>query len=244
MEIVADPRLLEECDRLTSRTASLETQVETVHHYQILKASIGAAISIFPGLERKLERLVIIYSERREDEAAELFHHVINGWSLKFHIHAETLTDAPSFRRFVLHEFSHAADMLNPDFKYVWALHEIQCNARSHDSLRDGFRCLWDVCIDGFLSRIGEHPLQHREWHELSFLRHFGTSDFTRLIFSRLWNGEFLSKPTGLMLLNAAKTPAGLCALVGLQLRDIQNVTAIFSPSGRERKSCATLVSS
>lgn len=260
METVVDPRLLEESVFLALRSNVLREHSESIRYrfladalYEIadrdrrdsafqnlhqetfirlgLDKHIDSAISFFPELKMRLARLVFVYSERRKDEEAELFHHIVNGWSLLFRIRAETMIDGAAFRRLALHEMSHASDMLDPEFGYIRTLGDGRQNAQQRDIIRDRFRCLWDICIDSRLSCKNEQPLQHREYHELNFFRNFGVSELTRSIFSRLWNADVPLKPTGTSLLEAAKVPEALCAFVGLdphsvQTRAIRNFTA------------------
>jgi hypothetical protein len=197
-----------------------------------LNDPIEKATEFFPDLKSRVARVVFILSERRKDEETELFHHIINGWSLIFRVRAETLLDALSFRRLALHELSHASDMLDPAFQYLRALQDNRCNDQQRELARDRFRCLWNICIDARLNRRGEPSLRHREWHEMNFIKQFGVSDLTRRIYSTLWSTEFSSKPTAATLLKAASSPEGLCELVGLtsldenQLAGIRNFTA------------------
>jgi hypothetical protein len=246
METVVDPRLLEESVFLALRSTAFREHAESTRHrllvdelYEIadsdrrdaafqnlnqntfirlgLDKNIDSAINFFPALKMRLARLVFVYSERRKDEEAELFHHAVNGWSLIFRVRAETMIEGAAFRRLALHEMAHASNMLDPEFGYIRSLDDIRRNAQHRDIIRDRFRCLWDICIDSSLCRQNEQPLQHREFHELSFFRNFGVSELTRSIFSRLWNGEMPSRPTGRNLLEAAQVPESLCSLVGFE---------------------------
>ncbi len=198
-----------------------------------LNEHIESAADYFPDLKIRLARLVLVYSERRKDEDAELFHHVVDGWSLVFRVRAETLIDPRAFRRIALHEMSHASDMLSPEFGYVRSTGDTQHNAQQRDMVRDRFRCLWDICIDGRLNRENEQPLQRREGHELNFLRHFGVSKLTQTLFFRLWAVQVPAKPTGMSLMMAAGAPEALCALAGVevavpaQMADIRSFTAM-----------------
>ena len=53
------------------------------------------------------------------------------------------------------HELTHVADMLDPAFKYARTLPASDDGPSADNILRDRYRVLWDVTIDGRLSRSG-----------------------------------------------------------------------------------------
>jgi hypothetical protein len=78
------------------------------------------------------------------------------------------ITETEILRRLLRHELLHVADMLSPAFGYERALPPSD-DGPSHDNiLRDRYRVLWDVTVDGRLVRsglLGGHAREAR-WSE------------------------------------------------------------------------------
>jgi hypothetical protein len=66
-----------------------------------------------------------------------------------------TLFDPQTLRALLRHELMHVADMLDPTFGYQRSLPRSDDGPSGDNLVRDRYRVLWDVTIDGRLARAG-----------------------------------------------------------------------------------------
>jgi hypothetical protein len=75
--------------------------------------------------------------------------------ALAIRLRPAALLAREALRSLLVHELTHIADMLDPTFKYARALPPSDDGPSADNILRDRYRVLWDVTIDGRLSRAG-----------------------------------------------------------------------------------------
>jgi hypothetical protein len=90
--------------------------------------------------------------------------------TLVLRLRATTLVEPAALRALLLHELTHVADMLDPAFGYERTLPASDQGPSGDNILRDRYRVLWDVTIDGRLARAGEASGRLREarWREFA----------------------------------------------------------------------------
>jgi hypothetical protein len=155
----------------------------------------------------------------------------------------ERLANDDEVRQFLRHEFMHVHDMLDPAFAYSRDLVSRGPSSAPPRLVRERYRILWDITIDGRLSRRGHALNLSRERHQALFDRAFSFWAETkrRETFDELW---LRGAPTHELLLNLASDPrdltharepqpGGLCPLCGFPTFDWVEC-ARLSPSTRE----------
>ncbi len=96
----------------------------------------------------------------RREEGADLIDPVIPGDvdpkpMLVLRLRPATLLEPDALRALLLHELTHVADMIDPAFGYERTLPASEEGPSADNILRDRYRVLWDVTIDGRLARAG-----------------------------------------------------------------------------------------
>lgn len=124
-----------------------------------LHRTIAQAMAERPEIAERLAEGRIARAMTRREEGADL----IDGGAgvshtrpmLVLRLRPATFVESDGLRNLLRHELMHISDMLNPAFGYQRALPPSD-DGPSHDNiLRDRYRVLWDVTIDGRLARTG-----------------------------------------------------------------------------------------
>ena len=109
------------------------------------------------------------------EEGADLIDQVMPGHAdprpmLVLRLRPTTLLEPDALRALLLHELTHVADMLDPAFGYERTLPGSEEGPSGDNVLRDRYRVLWDVTIDGRLARAGLANAGVREarWQEFA----------------------------------------------------------------------------
>src|SRR5262249_3530300 len=86
--------------------------------------------------------------------------------------------------------FMHLHDMVNPAFAYSPQLGLRTHNPTQHRITRERYRLLWDITIDGRITRTGRETMTNREQHQGLFDRAFSfwPEDKRRQVFESYWN--------------------------------------------------------
>jgi hypothetical protein len=93
--------------------------------------------------------------------------------TLVLRVRPSALLDRVSLATFLAHELTHVADMLDPAFGYERRLPPSDDGPSRDTILRDRYRVLWDVTIDGRLARRGLGGAGAREMRRQEFARTF-----------------------------------------------------------------------
>ena len=113
----------------------------------------------------RVAQVRVLRAVRREEESADLFDRAIPDATdrcqplLALRLRPSLLLDPEPLRALLRHELMHVADMLDPAFGYARSLPPSDDGPSADNIVRDRYRVLWDVTIDGRLARMGlAHP--------------------------------------------------------------------------------------
>lgn len=97
--------------------------------------------------------------------------------------------DGP-LQRLLRHEFMHLHDMVDPAFAYSPQVRLPDYNSTQQRLVRERYRLLWDITIDGRLTRLGHEGMSGIEPHQSAFERAFSfwPEDRRREVFKNFWN--------------------------------------------------------
>lgn len=142
---------------------------------------------------------------RAKDEMVELFvNDDGNGdgdgpeRTLVIALQPETLVDPASLGRLMRHELLHVADMLDEAFGHDPSILPTGNSRAQSNLLQDRFRVLWDVYIDGRLTRSGQGQAELHRQRTQEFNRTFAVLDgeSAARAFTRIWNAPQLTCTT------------------------------------------------
>jgi hypothetical protein len=150
-------------------TAFFKLHLDWFREWGLEKILLGL-IDGFPLMRETLNALVFRKARVKNEEGAELYVSAENGRSAVVALRVERFDQPEELARFLRHEFTHVDDMLNPAFDYSPQLHLPGQSAAQQRLVRERYRLLWDITIDGRLSPTFGNPEQHRG----SFDRAFG----------------------------------------------------------------------
>jgi hypothetical protein len=90
--------------------------------------------------------------------------------TLMVRLRPTTLVEPGAVRALLRHELMHVADMLDPAFGYERTLPPSEDGPSADNILRDRYRVLWDVTIDGRLAAAGlaGEPIRDERWREFA----------------------------------------------------------------------------
>lgn len=191
-----------------------EAGFEKVHREFFLQLGFGEALpkalGEFPGLEGGLEEVFIGKAVAEQEEGADLGH---DRTRIGIKVRPERFGDSQGLRRYLRDELQHLADVLDPAFGYVRE-ERVASSPAEENLIRERYRLLWAVCIDGRFARQGKETIATKE----DRLRDFETlyPGFPRpqrlVIFESLFGAERL---THAEILAMAKDPNTLLERVG-----------------------------
>lgn len=164
-----------------------------------LERALLEVVEEFPLLLRQLAVLAFRKARRRSEEGAELFVSAETGRNAVVALLPERFADESSARAagglplapFLRHELAHVHDMLDPGFGYSPEL-PLRGPDRARERLiRERYRLLWNITVDGRLSRAGRVTLGSESSHRAAFDRAFDFWSESRRdeVFQRLWTG-------------------------------------------------------
>ncbi len=174
-----------------------------------LESALSALLDEFPVPRRELEVLAFRKARGRHEEGAELYVQADAGPCAVAALCAERFARPTELTAFLRHEFMHLADMLDDAFGYSPEVFVPGGNAAPERLTRERYRLLWDITIDGRLTRSQRATVGNRDLHRRLFDRAFGFwPDHRRdAVFASLWNGD---GPRHHELLAMAADPRGL----------------------------------
>lgn len=111
----------------------------------------------------RLDEGRVLKAVARREEGADLVDHIAPGEPgeiaerpiLVVRLRPRTLFEPEALRALLPHELMHVADMLDPAFGYQRSLQPSDDGPSGDNLVRDRYRVLWDVTIDGRLARAG-----------------------------------------------------------------------------------------
>ncbi len=140
-----------------------------------LGAPLTAVLAEQPLVTAGVARCAVGRAPQRQDAGAELLVRPSRpgetgpaGRILRFLLTPEMLLDRGGLFAFLRRELLHVADMLDPRFGYEPCLPAGNGGAAHERLLRDRYRVLWDVTVDGRLVRTGYLPglVRGQRWDE------------------------------------------------------------------------------
>jgi hypothetical protein len=140
----------------------------------------------------------------KKDEGAELFVRP-DAKNVALALRAERFFE-PDFESWLAHELTHISDMLDPTFAYEPEIHLPDAPPAELDLLRERYRVLWDVTIDGRLNR--NKPARLAEFQKVLP----GSDAFERLWSRRPSHPELVALAKS-VLARAQRTPGAACPL-------------------------------
>jgi hypothetical protein len=140
-----------------------------------LQHVVGTVVSERPELAERLSDGRVLRALTRAEEGADLVDRVIPGRAggrplLVLRLRPGLLLDPDSLVALLRHELTHVSDMLDPAFGYERSLPPSDDGPSSDNIVRDRYRVLWDVTIDGRLARAGlvHDRVRAARWREFS----------------------------------------------------------------------------
>ena len=189
-----DTRLEAELHKAGDRLYELTDSVERESHFQEVHAVLFRCLGIDevlsrllgerPLIEQRIDRCIARQAVSARKEAAELFvkhgedspEHLAR--SLFIFVCPQSLLRLDEFKQRMRRELLHVADMLDDQFGYI--KDSLTGHHPRQNLIRDRFRVLWDVFVEGRL---------HREGHSEEKLKLHLRSEFARA-FGRPSNGH------------------------------------------------------
>lgn len=202
-----------------------------------LEKLLNGFVSEFQLLPPALNVLAWRRARTRSDEGAELYVSAETGRNAVVALRAERFTQDEGIACFLRHEFMHLSDMVDPGFGYSPELPLRGAVPAPQRVVSDRYRLLWDITIDGRLSRAGREVQTAREWHEALFDRaySFWSGEKRRAAFDELWNSvvprharllQFASDPHRLEHA-CGPVPGSACPLCGFSTFDWADISAL-----------------
>jgi hypothetical protein len=130
-----------------------------------LHRPVEEAIEERSELAGRVAQVRVLRALRRQEEGADLFDRVVPDPAgrrqplLALRLRPTLFLEPEPLRALLRHELMHVADMLDPGFGYERSLPPSDDGPSADNIVRDRYRVLWDVTIDGRLTRAGlAHP--------------------------------------------------------------------------------------
>jgi hypothetical protein len=174
-----------------------------------LEPLLASTAARFPVLDAALAALVFRQARGRNDEGAELYADAGGQRRGIVALRPERFADDPALTRFLHHELAHLADMVDERFGYSPDLSAAGQTASQLRLVRDRYRLLWAVSIDGRLTQRGLETIAEQAGRRAEFHRGFAFLPEPRRaeLFTALWSGRLATHPA---LLELAADPRGL----------------------------------
>lgn len=149
-------------------------------------------VNEYPSLPGALNVLAFRQARTKNEEGAELYVTADGTRNAMTALRLERFERDDRIQRLLRHEFMHLHDMVDPGFNYSPQLHLPTRNQTQQRITRDRYRLLWDVTIDGRLTRRGHETMNRLEQHEALFDRAFSfwPEEKRRQVFAAHWNDQ------------------------------------------------------
>jgi hypothetical protein len=160
-------------------------------------------------LDGTLAALAFRQARGRNDEGAELYADPEGQRRGIVALRPERFADEPGVRRFLHHELAHVADMVDEGFGYSPDLSGAGHTPSQLRLVRERYRLLWAVSIDGRLTKRGLETVADEAQRRREFARGFAFLPEARHdeLFTALWSGQLAQHGP---LLDTASDPRGL----------------------------------
>ncbi|MCP5522312.1 MAG: hypothetical protein H7A46_12270 [Verrucomicrobiales bacterium] len=174
-----------------------------------LEGALRATVSRFPALKSGLAALAFRQARGRNDEGAELYRNPDGAQQGIVALNPNRFASDSDLTRFLHHELAHLADMVDENFGYSPVLDGTAQTASQQRLVRDRYRLLWNVSVDGRLTRRGLGTVADETRRRGEFNRGFAFLEDARrqAVFDNLWGGHTAGHED---LLAIASDPRGL----------------------------------
>ena len=154
-----------------------------------LEKLLTGPLKEFPRLSSALSILAFRRARGKDDDGAELYVNEAGARTGVLALRPERLVQEVALLPFLRHEMTHLHDMVDPAFGYRPELRGSGVSLASQRLARERYRLLWDVSIDGRLSRAGHETIASREQRQaaLSSAFPFWSESRAREVFDSLW---------------------------------------------------------
>ena len=205
---VARERLYSILDPDERNAAFFDLHLEWFREWRV-EEFLREAARDFPLLASTLSSLAFRKARARTDEGAELFVNAGHERNAIVALRAERFEASEPLRRFLNHELQHVSDMLDPAFGYSPELALTNAARAGERLVRERYRLLWDVTIDGRLHRreLPTEGSRERRWSEFDRAFAFWPEEKRQRTFDSLW---LASTPRHGALLALASDPRDL----------------------------------
>lgn len=157
-----------------------------------LEKTLLAPIRGDPLIEKALNLLAFRQARGKNDEGAELYVRNYEGErNAVLALRVRRFENDDKLSAFLRHEFMHLHDMVDPAFGYSPFVKQTGPSPTQQRITRERYRLLWDVTIDGRLSRQTHSSLEApRAKYEALFHRaySFWPEEKRQTVFEQLWN--------------------------------------------------------
>jgi hypothetical protein len=155
-----------------------------------LEKFLTEGLNEFPLLTKSLDILAFRKSRGKNDEGAELYVNETGNRSGVVAMRPERFARESELKAFLRHELMHLHDMVDPDFGYLPELPNVKASINQERLARERYRLLWDISIDGRLTRAGRNTIATKDqrWSEFSAVFSFWPEVRQREVFELLWN--------------------------------------------------------
>lgn len=198
----------------------------------------------FPQLRVSVTSLAFRKARARNDEGAELYRNSDDTRQGIVALKPGRFSDDSELERFLIHELAHLADMVDEAFGYSPDLDHTGQTASQQRLLRERYRLLWNVSVDGRLTQRGLDTIADEARRRGEFDRSFAFLPDARReeVFADLWSGR-LARHEDLLAIAAdprdfrdhhAPVPGAQCALCGFAAFQWADVSAL-RPEAQDR---------
>lgn len=173
------------------KAAFLEFHWEWFQEWNLQK-TLTIALEEFAGLSGHLNSLAFRKARASNEEGAELYVNPERRRTAVLALRAERFARPEELTAFLRHEFMHLNDMVDAVFGYSPNLDLAEPNAAEQRLARERYRLLWDITIDGRLTRGSRATLGGRDDYRSAFDRAFGFWPEPKRaeVFASLWEGD------------------------------------------------------
>lgn len=156
-----------------------------------LRQRLDDALARFPALAETLEAMVFRQARGGHDEGAELYRDPGGRRRGVIALRPDRMVTEPVLVGFLNHELAHLTDMVSPAYGYSASLRTPGQTASQERLVRDRYRLLWNIRVDGALHRRSLPGLAGPEARRAEFERAFRFLPDPRreALFGSLWSG-------------------------------------------------------
>lgn len=209
-----------------------------------LARQLGSIADRFPQLSVSLALLAFRKARGKNDEGAELYRNSDDTRQGIVALKPGRFGNDSDLERFLIHELAHLADMVDEAFGYSPDLDSTGQTASQQRLVRERYRLLWNVSVDGRLTQRGLDTIADEARRRGDFDRRFAFLPEARReeVFAELWSGR-CARHEELLAIAAdprdlhdhhAPVPGAQCALCGFAAFQWADVSAL-RPEAQER---------